>query len=85
MKIIPGKSIRGQVRNEYLMHTFDKDIHCDFGSMGSGNPHRHEAHSGEDEKGTVWYFLISKSIVQEVVEVFRSATPKSYSMRKQEC
>jgi hypothetical protein len=58
MKTIPGNSIGGQVRNEYLVHTLDKDMHCDFCSMGSGNPLKNEVNSGEDEKGPFRYFLI---------------------------
>jgi hypothetical protein len=54
MKTIPGNSIGGHVRKEYLVHAFDKDMHRDFGSMGSGNPLTNEVNSGEDEKGTFW-------------------------------
>jgi hypothetical protein len=76
MKTIHGISIGGQVRNECFVNTFDKGMHCDFGSMGSGNPLANEVNSGEDNKGTFWYFLIVNLIVHEVVEVFRSAKPK---------
>jgi hypothetical protein len=57
MKTIPGNSIGVKVHTEYLMHTFDKDMHHDFGSMCSGTPLTTEVNSGKDEKGT---FLLQK-------------------------
>jgi hypothetical protein len=63
-KTIPGNSIGGQVHNEYLVHTFNKAMHRDFGSMGSGNPLTNEINSDEDERGTFWYFLIANPIAQ---------------------
>jgi hypothetical protein len=58
MKIIPGNSIGRQVRNEYLVHTFDKDMHRDFGSMGSGPPPTNEVNNSEDENGPFGTFLL---------------------------
>jgi hypothetical protein len=84
MKTIPGNSIRGQVYKEYNVNKFDKDMRRDFGSMGSGTPLINEVHSGEDEKGNFWYCLIAKPIIQEVVEVFRPAKPKSRSTGRRE-
>jgi hypothetical protein len=84
MKTIPGNIIGGKVRKQCLVHTFDKDMHHGFGSMGSGNPLTNEVNSGEDERGTFSYFLILKPIIQEVVEVFRSAKPKSCSTQRRE-
>jgi hypothetical protein len=69
MKTIPGNSIGGHVCNEYLVHTFNKDMHRDFCSIGSGTPPTNEINSGEDERGTFWYFFIAKPLVQEVVKV----------------
>jgi hypothetical protein len=83
-KTIPGNSIGGQVSKEHILHRFDNDMHCNFGSMGSGNPHTNEIESGEDDKGTFWYFIILKPIVQEVVELFRLVKPKSRSTRIRE-
>jgi hypothetical protein len=59
-------------------------MHRDFGSIASGNPLIIEINSGEDERGTVWYFLIVKLIVQEAVEVFRSAKQKLHSKQRRE-
>jgi hypothetical protein len=84
MKTIPGNSIGGQVRKEYLVHTFNNDMHRYVGSMGSENPLTNEVNSGEDERGTFWYLLIAKPIIQEAVEVFRSAKPKSRSTQRRE-
>jgi hypothetical protein len=83
-KTIPGNSIGGQVRKEYLVHTFNNDMHRYVGSMGSENPLTNEVNSGEDERGTFWYLLIAKPIIQEAVEVFRSAKPKSRSTQRRE-
>jgi hypothetical protein len=84
MKSLPSNNVGGQVRHEYLVHIFDRDMHRDFSSMSANNPLDNECYMDQDSKGTTWYCLVVKPIVQEATEVFKSAKPKMRGTRRRE-
>jgi hypothetical protein len=76
MKSLPSNNSGGQVRHEYLVHIFNKDMHRDFSSMSANNPLDNECYMDQYYKGTTWYFLVAKPIVQEANEVSKLVKPK---------
>jgi hypothetical protein len=84
MKSLPSNNIGGQVRHEYLVHIFDRDMHCDFSSMSANNPLDNECYIDQDSKGTTCYCLVAKPIIQEANEVFKSVKPKMRGTRRRE-
>jgi hypothetical protein len=71
-----------QFHHGYLVHVFDKDMHCDFSSMSSDKPIRNECYMGEDYNGTTWYCLVSKPIIQEAIEIFKWTKANMRGMRR---
>jgi hypothetical protein len=71
MKSLPSNNSGGQVRHEYLVHIFNKELHRDFSSMSANNPLDNEWYMDQDYKGTAWYCLVAKPIIQEVTEAFK--------------
>jgi hypothetical protein len=71
MKSLPSNNVGGQVRHECLVHIFDRDMHRDFSSMSANNPLDNECYMDQDSKGTTWYCLVAKQIIQEATEVMR--------------
>jgi hypothetical protein len=84
MKSLPSNNVGGQVRHEYLVHIFERDMHCDFSSMFANNPLDNECYMDQYSKGTTWYCLVVNPIVQEATEVFKSAKPKMCGTRRRE-
>jgi hypothetical protein len=84
MKSLPSKYVGGQVCHEYLVHIFNRDMHRDFGSMSANNPLDNECYIDKDSKGTTWYCLVAKPIVQEATEVFKAVKPKMHGRRSED-
>jgi hypothetical protein len=76
MKGLPSNNAGRKVRYNYLVHVFDKDMHHDFISMSESDPLDNECYMDQDSKGSTWYYLVAKPIVQEATKVFKSAMPK---------
>jgi hypothetical protein len=84
MKSLPSNNVGGKVRHEYIVHIFDRGMYRDFSSMSANNPLDNECYMDQDSKGTTWYCLVAKPIVQEATEVFKSAKPKMRGTRRRE-
>jgi hypothetical protein len=84
MKSLPSNTVGGQVGHEYLVHIFNRDMDQDFSSMSADNPLDNECYMDQDSKGTTWYCLVAKPIVQEATEVFKSVKPKMHGTRRRE-
>jgi hypothetical protein len=52
--------------------------------MSANNPLDNECYMGEDFKGTIWYCMVVKPIVQEAIEIFNLAKPKMGCTRRSE-
>jgi hypothetical protein len=53
MQSLPSNNVGGQVRHEYLVHIFDRDMPRDFISMSANNSLDNDCYMDQDCKGTL--------------------------------